>query len=140
MVVLAVDYGDTRTGLAKCDKAEILASPVCVITEKNADRLIEKIKTEAENAGAEKIVVGNPLNMDGSAGERSQKCSALAEKIEALTGLETVLWDERQSTVSAAYYLNQTNVRGKKRKGVIDAVAAVIILESYLSFTRNNNL
>jgi putative Holliday junction resolvase len=140
VVVLAVDYGDTRTGLAKCDKAEILASPVCVITEKNADRLIEKIKTEAENAGAEKIVVGNPLNMDGSAGERSQKCSALAEKIEALTGLETVLWDERQSTVSAAYYLNQTNVRGKKRKGVIDAVAAVIILESYLSFTRNNNL
>jgi putative Holliday junction resolvase len=137
VVVLAVDYGDTRTGLAKCDRAEILASPLCVITEKNTDRLLERIKTEAETIGAELIVVGNPLNMDGSTGERARKCSALAEKLTKITGLKTVLWDERQSTVSAAYYLNQTNVRGKKRKGVIDAVAAVIILESYLSYSKN---
>jgi putative Holliday junction resolvase len=137
VVVLAVDYGDTRTGLAKCDRAEILASPLTVITEKNTDRLLERIKTEAETIGAELIVVGNPLNMDGSSGERSKKCADIAEKLTNITGLKTILWDERQSTVSAAYYLNQTNVRGKKRKGVIDAVAAVIILESYLSYSKN---
>ncbi|MDR0904429.1 MAG: Holliday junction resolvase RuvX [Ruminococcus sp.] len=137
MVVLAVDYGKTRTGLAKCDKAEILASPICVITEKNTERLLERIKTEAENIGAELIVVGNPINMDGSSGESSKKCADIAEKLTLITGLKTILWDERQSTVSAAYYLNQTNVRGKKRKGVIDAVAAVIILESYLSYSNN---
>ncbi|MDR0987422.1 MAG: Holliday junction resolvase RuvX [Ruminococcus sp.] len=137
MVVLAVDYGDTRTGLAKCDRENILASPLCVITERNSEKLLERIKTEAQSIGAELIVVGNPLNMDGSSGERSKRCKDIAEKLTFITGLETVLWDERQSTVSAAYYLNQTNVRGKKRKGVIDAVAAVIILESYLSYCRN---
>jgi putative Holliday junction resolvase len=140
VVVLAVDYGDTRTGLAKCDRGEILATPVGVITEKNADRLIERIKAEAEIAGAELIIVGNPINMNGTEGPRAEKCRKFAARLNEHTGIETILWDERSSTVSAAYYLNQTDVRGKKRKGVIDAVAAVIILESYLAYRKGSHV
>jgi putative Holliday junction resolvase len=137
MIVLAVDYGDTRTGLARCDKAEMLAVPHTVITERNAERLIAKVSEEAKAVGAELIVVGNPLNMDGSAGERSHRCAEFAEKLNKVSGLPVSLWDERSTTVSATYYLNQTDVRGKKRKAVIDAVAAVIILESFLAARKN---
>jgi putative Holliday junction resolvase len=133
VVVLAVDYGDTRTGLAKCDREELLASPHMVITERNAEKLAEKIANEAVALGAEEIVVGNPLNMDGSAGPRSEKCVEFAKLLEETSGIPVVTYDERSTTVSATYYLNQTDVRGAKRKKIIDAVAAVIILESFLA-------
>jgi putative Holliday junction resolvase len=140
MIILAVDYGDTRTGLARCDKAEMLAVPHSVITERNAARLAAKIDDEARKIGAELIVVGNPINMDGTKGSRSEKCTAFADELGAVTGLPVKMWDERSTTVSAAYYLNQTDVRGKKRKAVIDAVAAVIILESFLAARKNNSI
>jgi putative Holliday junction resolvase len=117
--------------------AEMLAVPHTVITEKNAVRLASRIAEEAATIGAELIVVGNPLNMDGSAGARSEKCTAFAGELRAVSGLPVEMWDERSTTVSAAYYLNQTDVRGKKRKAVIDAVAAVIILESFLAARKN---
>ena len=82
-------------------------------------------------------MVGYPKNMNGTIGERAEKCALFAEKLGALTGIETVLWDERCTTVSAHRYLNQTNTRGKKRKAVVDAVAATIILESYLAYRKN---
>jgi putative Holliday junction resolvase len=140
VVVLAVDYGDTRTGLAKCDKMELLAAPLAVITERNANKLAEQITAQAKALSAELIVVGNPLHMNGSAGERSQKCAAFAEKLAEVSGLPVKLVDERSTTVSAAYYLNQTDVRGKKRKGVIDAVAAVIILEQFLAMKKQSGV
>jgi putative Holliday junction resolvase len=115
----------------------MLAVPHTVITEKNTGRLVSRVVEEAAAIGAELIVVGNPLNMDGSAGERSQKCTAFAENLRTVSGLPVEMWDERSTTVSAAYYLNQTDVRGKKRKAVIDAVAAVIILESFLAAKHN---
>jgi putative Holliday junction resolvase len=136
VVVLAVDYGDTRTGLAKCDREELLASPHMVITERNAERLAQKITDEAASLGAEMIVVGNPLNMDGSAGSRSEKCTGFAKLLGETSGIPVTTFDERSTTVSAAYYLNQTDVRGAKRKKIIDAVAAVIILESYLAYKK----
>jgi putative Holliday junction resolvase len=140
VVVLAVDYGDTRTGLAKCDREELLASPHMVITERNASKLAEKITQEAEILGAEQIVVGNPLNMDGSAGSRSEKCVDFSKLLEETSGIPVVTYDERSTTVSATYYLNQTDVRGAKRKKIIDAVAAMIILESYLAFKKRKGL
>ena len=76
--------------------------------------------------------------MNGTIGERCEKCALLAEKLGELTGIPTKLWDERCTTVSAHNYLNDTNTRGKKRKAVVDAVAAVIILESYLGYRKNN--
>lgn len=136
MVILAVDYGDARTGLAVCDKTELLASPVTVIHERYVPNVIEKIKAAALSLHPEQIVVGLPKNMDGSCGERAQKCAAFAKELEETTGIETVLWDERLTTVAAHRALSEVNVRGKKRKNVVDAVAAVMILEDYLRSRR----
>ncbi|MBR5272919.1 MAG: Holliday junction resolvase RuvX [Clostridia bacterium] len=139
MVILAVDYGDTRTGIAVCDKTETLASPVCVITEKYQPHLIEKIKAIVIERKAEQIAVGYPLNMDGSAGERAQKCADFAKALQEATGVETVCRDERCTTLYASTLLSQADVWGKKRKAVIDAVAAVEILQQYLDYRRNTN-
>lgn len=138
MRILSVDFGDARTGIAVCDKGELLASPVSVITEYHFDVLAEKIAQQAKEQKAEMIVVGNPLNMDGTSGDRSRKAHELSKILEELTGLEVVMWDERRTTVTAASFLNETNVRGKKRKAVIDAVSAVIILEGYLAYRKNH--
>ncbi|MBP0976936.1 MAG: Holliday junction resolvase RuvX [Oscillospiraceae bacterium] len=140
MKIMAVDFGDSRTGLALCDKSELLASPAGVIEEKNFERCIEKVAAAAKEHGAEEVVVGHPKNMNGTIGERAQKCELFAEKLSELVEVPVKLWDERSTTVSAHYYLNQTNTRGKKRKAVVDAVAATIILESYLGFRKNSDL
>ena len=140
MKIMSVDFGDSRTGLALCDKSELLASPAGVIEEKNFERCIEKVAAAAKEHGAEEVVVGHPKNMNGTIGERAQKCELFAEKLSELVEVPVKLWDERSTTVSAHYYLNQTNTRGKKRKAVVDAVAATIILESYLGFRKNSDL
>lgn len=137
MIIMAIDYGDVRTGVAVCDKFEMLASPVCVINERNEDKVIEEIDIQAKNLKAELIVVGLPKNMDSSIGERALKCREFAEKVSSVTGLETVLRDERLSTVSAHNVLNATNTRGKKRKAVVDQVAAVMILQDYIDYRKN---
>ena len=82
--------------------------------------------------------MGLPLNMNGSEGESAENARILSEMLREKTGLEIILWDERCTTVTAHKYLNITDTRGKKRKAVVDSVAAVIILEDYLSFRRNN--
>ena len=138
MKILAVDFGDARTGLAVCDKDELLASPLCVISDHNRARVIDKILEAAKEQRSEQIVVGNPLNMNGTAGPRSELAHALADDIRALVDVPVVMWDERSTTVSAIGILNETDVRGKKRKAVIDSVAAVIILENYLSYRKNS--
>lgn len=134
MRILAVDYGDARTGLAISDSSEMLASPVCTITEYHADRLAEKIAVTAKEQGAGEIIVGLPLNMNGSKGERAEKCEKFADMLRELVDVEVKMWDERSTTVTAHQFLNETNVRGKKRKAVVDTVAATIILESYLAY------
>jgi len=137
MKIMAVDFGDARTGIAVCDKSEMLASPSGVIQEYNFDKCIEKTAQKSKELGAELIIVGYPKNMNGTIGDRAEKCSLFAERLSELSGLKTVLWDERCTTISAHNYLNQTNTRGKKRKNVVDAVAAVIILESYMAYRKN---
>ena len=136
MIIMAVDYGDVRTGLAVCDKNEILASPVAVITESDRERLIEKIIYYARERQAEAFVVGLPKNMDGSEGFRAEACREFARMLAEKSGLEIQMYDERLTTVSAHNALNATNTRGKKRKAVVDAVSAVMILEDYMSFRK----
>ncbi len=137
MIIMSVDFGDSRTGLAVCGKSELMASPVGVISEKDFDKCIEKTAAAAKEHHAELIVVGYPKNMNNTIGERCEKCRLFAEKLKELTGCPVELWDERCTTVSAHNYMNVTNTRGKKRKAVVDAVAATIILESYLGFRKN---
>lgn len=136
---MSVDYGDVRTGVAVCDKNEMLASPVCVISQPDRDKLIEEITQQSARLKAELIVVGLPKNMDGSEGFRAQACREFAAALNEKTGIEAVLYDERLTTVSAHNALNMTNTRGKKRKSVVDAVSAVMILEDYMRRRRNSN-
>ena len=137
MIIMSVDLGKARTGLALCDKTEFLASPYKVIFEKSPNKLPEKVAEAAKEAKAELIVVGLPKNMDGSEGESAQNARAFAQKFTELTGLETVMQDERGTTITAHGFLNDTNTRGKKRKNVVDEVAATIILQNYLDKRKN---
>lgn len=139
MVILAVDYGDVRTGIAVCDSLEMLASPVCVIKETYAPKLITKIKEIAVEHKAQMAVVGSPVNMDGTKGERAEKCAELANEINKSLNIPVNLWDERMTTISAHKALNVTDTKGKKRKAVIDEVAATIILQDYLNYRKTLN-
>ena len=136
MKIMAVDLGQVRTGLAVSDPTEQLASPVGTITEKNTDKLLEKVADAAREQGVQQLVVGHPRNMDGSRGESARRAETFAASLEKAAALPVVLWDERMTTVSAIGYLNQTDTRGKKRKAVVDTVAATIILQDYLDSRR----
>ncbi len=137
MIIMSVDLGKARTGIAKCDKSEMIASPVTVISEHNREKLADEISKLALEIKPELIVVGLPKNMDGSMGESAQNALSFAELLKEKTGVPTEMQDERGTTVTAHNYLNVTNTRGKKRKAVVDAVAAVIILEDYLRKRKN---
>lgn len=138
MKIMAVDYGDVRTGLAVCDRTEFLASPIGTIEERSAQVLAMKIAHMAKQYEVGEIVVGLPVNMNGSYGPRAEKCRSFADILNELTEVPVNMWDERSTTVTAHQILNQTNVRGKNRKAVVDTVAAVIILEGYLEYRRKN--
>ena len=139
MIILAVDFGDSRTGVAVCDPTEFLASPVEVINERYAPKVIDRLCVIAAEKKVGLIVVGYPKNMNAAVGERAEKSVRFSETLAKASGIETVLWDERLTTVSAHSALNAVNVRGKKRKAVVDSVAAVMILQSYLDYRRNRN-
>lgn len=132
MVIMSVDLGKARTGLALCDKTEMLASPYKVIFEKSPQKLPQRVAEAAKEAKAELIVVGLPKNMDGTEGESAQNARAFAEELTEISGIETVMQDERGTTITAHSYLNATNTRGRKRKETVDLVAAVIILQEFL--------
>jgi putative Holliday junction resolvase len=134
---MSVDLGKARTGLALCDKTEFLASPYKVIFEKSPQKLLQKVADAAKEAKAALIVVGLPKNMDGSEGESAQNARAFAAQLAELTGVETVMQDERGTTITAHSFLNDTNTRGKKRKNVVDEVAATIILQNFLDARKN---
>ena len=137
MIIMSVDLGKVRTGLAVCDKSGFLASPVGVITERNPEVLADKIAEKAKELKAERIVLGLPKNMDGSEGDSAKNARSFGELLKQKTGLELSMQDERGTTMTAHRYLNETNTRGKKRKAVVDSVAAVIILQDYLDSERS---
>ena len=137
MIIMAVDFGRARTGVAVCDKGETLAFPSCVITEYDRDRLIEKLSAKASELSAELIVAGLPKNMDGSEGEKAEECRENAELLEKASGIKVEMWDERCTTVIAHKALSENGKSMKKHKDTVDAVAATVILEGYLSFRKN---
>ncbi|MBO4338806.1 MAG: Holliday junction resolvase RuvX [Clostridia bacterium] len=139
MTVISVDYGDKRTGVACCDNDSMFCYPVTVIDDGYEKRVIEKVAQIAKERKADKIVVGLPKNMDGSLGFRAEACGEFARILGEESGLETVLFDERLTTVIAHKALNVTDTRGKKRKQVVDALSAVVILEDYLKSQKNKN-
>ena len=139
MKILAVDLGKARTGLAICDEQEMLASPLKVIAERNQERLVEQVVAEAQENRVKMLVVGLPKNMDGSEGESAQNARAFAQRLEEASGIPVAMRDERGTTVSAHGYLNTTDTRGKKRKAVVDAVAATIILQEFLDYRKNHS-
>lgn len=132
MIIMSVDLGHVRTGLAISDSGGFLASSLCVIEERVDERLVQKIIDQAQKNHAECIVVGLPKNMDGSEGESAQRARMLADCITQLSSIPTVMQDERGTTLTAHAYLSAGEVYGKKRKQRVDAVAASIILQDYL--------
>lgn len=130
---MSVDYGDMRTGIALSDIRGILASPLTVIKESYQPKLAKKIVSLAVDNDVKTVVIGLPRNMDGSYGYRCDECKLLGEAISNINAdLNIRFEDERLTTVMAHNVLSDNNVRGKKRKDTVDAVSAVMILQSYL--------
>ena len=131
--ILSVDFGDTRTGLAVSDISRFLASGIGYISPGGIEKTANKVAEIAAEQGASAIVVGLPKNMDGSEGFRAERCREFADLLrDRLPTTPIVMMDERLTTVSASRYLNETNTRGAKRKGVIDTLSAQIILQNAL--------
>lgn len=130
---MSVDYGDRRTGIALSDIRGILASPLTVIKESYQPKLAKEIVSLAVDNNVKTVVIGLPRNMDGSYGYRCDECKSLGEAISNINAeLNICFEDERLTTVMAHNVLSENNVRGKKRKDTVDAVSAVMILQSYL--------
>ena len=136
-IIMGVDYGDARTGLSVCDRMGMLAVGAGCIKCEGMKKTSQAIADAAKEKKAEMIVVGNPINMNGTEGPRSEKCRALCEMLRELTGLEVRLYDERLTTVSAHHFLSEQNVRGKKRKDSVDELSATLILQDFLDRYRS---
>ena len=134
---LAVDYGDSRTGLAGCDAGETITSPITPqIEEKSMNKVAAAVTEVFAARGAEGLVCGLPKNMDGTEGPRAEKARQFKALLEEASGLPVILWDERRSTVEAHAILFHNGKNGKQRKKTVDAVAASLMLEGYLTRRR----
>ena len=134
MRVLAIDYGDARTGIAVSDALGMIVGQTTVIHSRNPQKTAQEIARLVREFGAEQLVMGFPRNMDGSEGARAALYRDFAALVEKECQMPIVLWDERRTTVEAHNILSDCNYHGKKRKNTVDAVAASLILEGYLSF------
>ena len=136
MKVLAIDYGDARTGIAISDYTGLLVGTTDVIHSRKPDVTAREIARLAREHGAQRLVMGFPRNMDGTEGPRAALYRDFAALVEEKTDMDVVLWDERRSTIEAHQILSDHNYHGKKRRNTVDAVAASLILEGYLSYLR----
>ena len=137
MRVLGVDYGERRTGIAASDEGGKMAFGAGVLRAKGLHELAGMIAHEAGDRGCGMIVIGLPVNMDGSEGEKCAKVRLLGEYISEQTEAQIRYYDERLTTVVAHQYMNATDTRGKKRKDTVDALAAEIILQNFLDAGEN---
>ena len=136
MRIMAIDYGDARTGIAVSDPTGLLAGYTTVIQSRKADFVAAEIARLAQEQKAEELVMGFPRNMDGTEGPRADIYRAFAATLEAATGMSVILWDERRTTVEAHAILHQSGKKMKDHKKNVDAVAATLILEGYLTRKR----
>lgn len=138
MKVMAIDYGDARTGVAISDALGWMTGQTTVIHSWKPEKTAEEVARLLRESGAERLVMGFPRNMDGTEGPRAALYREFAALLEQTTGMKPVLWDERRTTIEAHQILNEGNYHGKKRKNTVDDVAASLILEGYLAYLRNH--
>lgn len=131
---MAIDYGDAHTGIAVSDALGMMAGYTTVIHAYREDAVMAEIRTLISEYGVGELVLGYPKNMDGTLGPRAEKAEHLKAVLEQETGLPVILWDERRSTVEAHQILFENGKNAKKRKKIVDAVAAALLLEGYLQF------
>ena len=136
MKIMAIDYGDAHTGIAISDNLMTLVGYSAVIDSRKPEVVLAEICRIAKEHDVAELVLGYPKNMDGTLGPRAEKCAAFGEELKAAAGLPLTLWDERRSTVEAHAILYNNGKNGKQRKKVVDAVAAGLMLEGYLTRKR----
>lgn len=136
MKILGIDYGDVRVGLAVSDVTEFLASGIGNVKITGMNNAVELVCQKIKEHNCEKIVLGLPLNMNGSHGEKADKIKVFGEKLKEASGLEVEYVDERLTTVIAHGFMNETGTHGKKRKESVDTLSAQIILQNYLDSKR----
>lgn len=136
MRIMAIDFGDARTGLAVSDAMGILCGEAWTMEEWDMERAAKRIAEAAKERGVERLVLGLPKNMDGTEGPRAEKSRMVAQRLTDATGLEVVLWDERRSSIEAHGILHANGRKEKKHRQTVDAVAASLILEGYLGTLR----
>ena len=136
MRIMAIDYGDAHTGIAVSDPTGFLAGFTTTIHSRRQEEVVSEICTLARKHGAQELVLGHPRNMDGTLGPRAEKAEALAEILRETTGLPVVLWDERRTTIEAHAILHAGGKKMKSHRKNVDAVAAALILEGYLTRKR----
>jgi len=134
--IIAIDYGDARTGVAISDLTGTMTGDALTIEEWNAERLAQRLAYLAKERDGGLFVLGLPKNMDGTEGPRAEKARQFAELLREASGLEVVFWDERRTTIEAHSILHATGKKEKKHKGKVDAVAASLMLEGYLGSLR----
>lgn len=140
MRIMALDYGDARTGVAISDLNGILCGETLVLNEWDAERLAQRVSALARERGCGLILLGLPLNMDGSEGPRAEKARQFAEMLRALDVPEVLLRDERRTSVEAHAILRANGRREKLHRQNVDAVAAQLILETFLGSAENARL
>ena len=133
MRVLAIDYGDARTGIAISDASGSIVGRTTVIHSRRPQQTAEAIAALVQESSAERLVMGFPRNMDGTEGPRAALYREMAATIQAACGMEVVLWDERRSTIEAHAILHAAGKKEKKHRANVDAVAATLLLEGYLA-------
>ncbi|MGB9593787.1 MAG: Holliday junction resolvase RuvX [Anaerolineae bacterium] len=136
MIVVGLDVGRRRIGVAASDPTGFLASGVQVIPRTSLQKDVEAVRSLAESLGAEQIVVGYPLSMSGEAGPQAQETERFVEALRACVPVPVVLWDERLSTLEADRRMQEAGVSGRKRRQRVDVAAAILILQSYLDSMR----
>ena len=134
--IIAIDYGDARTGVAISDLTGTMTGDALTIEEWNAERLAQRLAYLAKERDGGLFLLGLPKNMDGTEGPRAEKARQFAELLKEASGLEVKFWDERRTTIEAHSILHATGKREKKHKGKVDAVAAALMLEGYLGSLR----
>ena len=135
--IMGIDNGDARTGVVISDLLCSIVGTTYVVPSRNREKAVADIVRLARENEVGQIVVGLPKNMDGTEGPRAALCREFADILHQETGLEVAMWDERRTTVEAHNILSEHNYHGKKRKNTVDAVAASLILEGYLTFKKS---
>lgn len=136
MRVMAIDYGDAHTGVALSDPTGFLAGTTFTINSRRQEVVVDRLAGLIEEHRPGEVVLGFPKNMDGTDGRRAELYRALAVRLEEVTGMKVILWDERRTTIDAHQILFNQGKDGRKRKKIVDAMAASLILENYLDFKR----